>query len=403
MKKRKVLSLFASILIAVGFLAGCGNDESNGSEENNQVDTAQNEESNNEEVENNSTDTNENDESSEEAGYGEAYQVAVTELAKAIDGEEVDYDKVMELYTTTLQPLVVKGDEATDQQLTTVLEAAKNGEMDGGVAKQLFDKLMQKVFFQTISAELREITDDWGNKELAEEELEEAKEFYAILKGTVDKRDNAYETNLADTLAGAFDELEATVESGDELAFKLANQVVHKTLTKVFYLATGALPNGYASKIASIAVEEPEKAKMEQAEAWAFYQAINGYIEGHSPENAEYILSQFDLENDVKNIDPEAINAAFVKGYAKIALDEYEESLETWGEDKSAITGLEGALFIDIIDSDLKRILGEEDFNSLYQQAQDYMDQLNADQKEEAEATFEKIKNTLTNDVINAL
>ena len=58
----------------------------------------------------------------------------------------------------------------------------------------------------------------------------------------------------------------------------------------------------------------------------------------HAPEEADYILKQFDLQTDVKTLDPAAINKAFVRGWAKVALHEYEESEENWGQDKSVIT-----------------------------------------------------------------
>jgi hypothetical protein len=94
-------------------------------------------------------------------------------------------------------------------------------------------------------------------------------------------------------------------------------------------------------------------------------------------------------------LDPEAVNKAFVSGLAKVALHEYEESEEDWGEDKSVITGLEGALFIDMIASDIKRMQGEEAYNTLNEQAQGYLEAVKADEKQQAMDVLEKIEKTL--------
>jgi hypothetical protein len=341
----------------------------------------------------------ENAEEAEEVNYGEAFKEAVTELEKAKAGQEVDFDKVIQIYETKLQPLVQKRDEefqdTIDQHITTALTAGKDGSMDKVVVKQIFDKLMQKVFYNTIKHEFTEIEENWGNKETVKEEIEEAKEFYAILQSTVEKRDAAYGTTLVDTIAGGFSEIENAVEKDDQLAFALGKQVVDKTLMKTFYFATGALPNGYATKAAEAAKEDEKEAKVEQAEGWAFYQSIYPYMKKHAAEEADYILSQFDLQTDVKTLDPAAINKAFVRGLAKVALHEYEESEENWGQDKSVITALEGALFIDMIGNDIKTLLGEEAYNSLNEQAQKYLDAAKAKNKEEGEKLLAQLETSL--------
>ena len=71
------------------------------------------------------------------------------------------------------------------------------------------------------------------------------------------------------------------LKNDDNLQFVLGTQMVDKTLMKTFYLATGALPEGYATKAAKEAKEDPEHARVEQAEGWAFYQSISNYI--HEP------------------------------------------------------------------------------------------------------------------------
>ncbi|MBY6036812.1 hypothetical protein KUV80_09110 [Fictibacillus nanhaiensis] len=329
----------------------------------------------------------------------QAYKDAVAELEKAKEGKEVDFDKVSKIYTEQLQELVKQRDaefnEQIDSTLTTALTAGKSKEMDAIVVKQLFDKLMQKEFFQTMRHEFAEIDENWGNKEEVMEEYEEAQAFYKAVEGTVQKRDAAYGTKMEDAIAGGFNEMKAAIEKEDKLAFGLGKQVVDKTLMKTFYLATGAKPNGYATKAAEAAKTDEKEAKVAQAEGWAFYQSVYPYLQKNAPEDAEVILKQLDLETDVKSLDPEAVNKAFVRGFAKIVLHEYEESVENFGKEKGPIYAIEGALFISVIESDLKEMLGEKEFADITKNAQSYLEAVKANNKEEADKLLPQLEETL--------
>ncbi|GHH98610.1 hypothetical protein [Neobacillus kokaensis] len=335
-----------------------------------------------------------------EVKYADVFKEAVTELEKAKEGKEVDFDKVSQIYQSNLQELVKKRDaefeDTIDEKITAALAAGKDGSMDKVVVKQIFDKLMQKVFYTTMKHEFTEITENWGNTEKVNEELAETKEFYAILKSTVEKRDAAYGTSMVSAIDGGFNEIETAIKNNDQLAFNLGKQVVDKTLMKTFYLATGALPNGYASKAAAEAGKDAALAKVEQAEGWAFFQSIYSYLNGHAADEAALIEKSFNLETDVKTIDPIAVNQAFVRGFAKIAIDEYKESKETIGEDKGVITGIEGALFIDIIGEDIKSLIGEAEYKTLNEKAQKYVDTAKAKDKAAAEAQVDELISTLT-------
>ncbi|MGJ7920491.1 hypothetical protein [Neobacillus sp. LXY-4] len=383
MKKRELKKIFAGFLIASAVLTGCNTSkETAEKEEKTQVETKETEK-----------------EAQNEVDYPAVFQEAVTELAKASEGKDVDYDKVIDLYTTNLQGLVQERDkefeDTIDQHITTALEAGKEGTMDKVVVKQIFDKLMQKVFYTTMKHEFVEVAENWGKTEEVKEEIEEAKVFYSILSTTVQKRDAANGTTMVDVINGGFEEMEKAVDSNDQLAFQLGKQVVDKTLMKTFYFATGAIPNGYATKAAAAAKENAEEAKVEQAEGWAFYQSIYTYINKHAAEEGAYILSQFDLETDVTQLDPAAVNKAFVRGFSKVAIDEYKESIEAWGEDKSVITALEGALFIDIIGQDIKGLIGEAEYTALTEKAQKYLDAAKAKDKAAGEITLKEIEATL--------
>lgn len=387
MKKRELRKIFARFLMAgtaVTVLAACG-----GAAEEEQAETPAAETEEAEEA------APAEEAETEEVDYAAVFEEAKAELDKAKEGQEVDFDKVTQLYTDNFQALVQRRDgeleTQMDEQITAALAAGKDGSMNPVVSKQIFDKLLQKVFYTTMKAEFTEAGDNWADKELVKEEVAEAKDFYAIIQSTVEKRDAANGTTMVDAIAGGFSEIDAAVEADDELAFQLGKQVVDKTLMKTFYLAAGSVPNGYATKAAEAAKENPEEAQVEQAEGWAFHQSIAAYLENHAPEDAALIEEQFNLESDVTALDPAAVNKAYVRGFAQTAIDEYKESLEAWGEDKSVITALEGALFIDVIGADLKGMLGEAEYTALTEKAQTYLEAAKSQDKAAGEPVVNEL------------
>ncbi|MBP1933921.1 hypothetical protein J2Z37_003938 [Ammoniphilus resinae] len=326
-----------------------------------------------------------------------AVKTVVDELAKSSNGEKVDFALVEKTYIEKIKPAVEARDtefnEQVSVQLDGALTAGKEGSLDTQIVKQVFDKLLQKVAFLSVRHELNEVGEHWDDKEKVKAEIEEAKQFYdPILKSTLEKRDTAYETQLVSAVEGAFSAMESATEVLD---FQLAKQVVDKTMMKGFYLAAGASPNGYAYKIEKAVKEDPEHAGIAQAEGWAFYQSLHPYISKHASEEAEFINSQFDLTNDAAKIKADEINQAFIRGVAKVALDEYAESFESWGKDKSVITALEGALFIQMMEIDLKRVLGEEPTAQVIEKAGLLLEAVKSGDKEQAETLFKDVKNVL--------
>lgn len=329
----------------------------------------------------------------------QAYKDAVTELDKSKKGQAVDFDKVTKLYKEKLQGLVQEQDaefaEQIDQIIVNVLEAGKSNQMDSMVTKQMFDKLMQKEFFQTIRHEFKEIDTNWGKKEGMREEYEEAMVFYKAIEGTVGKRDAAYGTKLGDTINNAFNEMKAAIEKDDRLAFSLSKQVVDKSLMKTFYLATGAVPHGYATKAAETAKKDEKEAKIQQSEGWAFYQCVYPYLKKVSAEDADFIFRQFDLQTDVKTLNASSVNKAFICGFVKVALSEYKQSKENFGQDRGAVTALEAALFIDMISLDLKSLLGEQETANLTKTAQVYLDAVKGKDKANTDKYLPQLEATL--------
>ena len=144
----------------------------------------------------------------EEVDFAAVYKEAITELDKAKEGKEVDFGMVTNLYTKNLQSLVQSRDtefEAqNDQHITAALQAGQDKSMDPVVVRQLFDKLMQKVFYTSMKHDFTEIEEKWGKQDEVKAEMEEAKKFYAILQSTVEKRDTANRTNMVSVIDGGF-------------------------------------------------------------------------------------------------------------------------------------------------------------------------------------------------------
>lgn len=332
----------------------------------------------------------------------DAYKVITDEMGKAKDSKP-DYALVAKTYNETFKAIAQKRDsensETTDAFIKAAIEGATDGKMDSMVAKQIVDKLLQKVLYTSMKASLKSVSDNWAKPEEAKKALAEAKQYYSpVLESTVKKRDDAFKTTMVDTIKGAFGEIDKQIGQPSQLQFNLARQVVDKTLMKTFYLAAGAKDAGYAYKVEKGA-QEGKNVKVEQAEGWAFFQSINKYIAGQDKEGADFVNKQFELGTDPKTVKGDAINSALVRGLAKVALDEYKASEESWGSDKAAITGMEGALFIDMISLDITRLQGEAAYTTLKGQAEQYNKLVKDNKKDEAVALLGSIRTAL-NDVI---
>ncbi|MED0675670.1 hypothetical protein ABEV55_11455 [Aneurinibacillus thermoaerophilus] len=331
-----------------------------------------------------------------------AYTSALKELVglvkKGEDKTPVDWDKAQKAYDEKLKQHVQMLDgeykEKVDEQLTAALTAGKAGQMPASVVGQIVDKLLQKTAFLTARYEFKQADDRFDNKEEAKKAVATAKEVYeASLKGTMEKRDNAYQTQLLSAIDTGFSEMNSAIDKGDKLAYNLGKQMVDKSLMKGFYLASGG-EKGYAYKIEKGVQEgeKQEKLKEMQAEGWAFFQSLQGYLSKHDKESADYINQQFDLSNDPKTIKGGKINAAYIRAITATAKSEYDESFKNWGQDKAVITSLEGALFLDMIKLDLPKVLGDKGkADKLLEQAQQHLNAVKAGDKQKAEAIYKEM------------
>jgi hypothetical protein len=332
------------------------------------------------------------------AAPADAYKIITDEMDKAGTGKP-DYALVQKTYSDKLKGLAQKRDseasENTDQLISAAIEGATSGQMNGKVAKQLVDKLLQKVLYTSMKAALKDANTNWAKPEEAKKNLESAKQFYKpVLESTVKKRDDAFKTTMSDAINGAFADAEKAVGSATTLKLDFARQVIDKTIIKTFYLATAGKDLGYAYKIEKGAKEGTD-VKVEQAEAWAFFQSINKYVSGQAKEEVDFVNKQFDLATDPKTINADTVNKTLVRALAKVGSHEYVESQDAWGTDISIVTGLEGAVFIDMISSDITRLQGEAAYKTLYTQAQQYIKLAQDNKKEEAIAVMKQIQASL--------
>lgn len=323
-----------------------------------------------------------------------AYKDIVAEFAKAQDGGKADFEKIDKLYNDQFKKLVQARDteykEELDQQISSAIKAAKDGSMKPEVAQQLFDKLSQKVVFLSLRHDFKEAEEKFTDKNEAKEEIEEAKTFYTgVLKPSLEKRDTAYGTQLVTALDTAFGEMAKAVDAGKKLDFSLAKQVADKSLMKNFYLAAGG-EKGYGYKIEK-AVSEGKDPKADQAEGWAFYQSLYAYLAKPAKEDADFINKKFDLQTSTKEVKGNEINKAFVRAITAVAVGEYKESFENWGQDKGVITALEGALFIQMIESDASKILGEAQTKTLLGQANQLLDAAKSGDKAKGDSIYKEM------------
>ncbi|EIT87391.1 hypothetical protein A374_00415 [Fictibacillus macauensis ZFHKF-1] len=329
------------------------------------------------------------------ATYEEIYHEALADLSE----KKVDYKKILSLYTDNLQKLVQQRDEdnetKVDEKIYATLEAGGEGKMEQPIAKQVFDKLMQNVFYTTLQAAFQSMEENWSDAAKTQKSLQEVQSIYTILKPTVQKRDAAYKTKLEHAVQSGFRQIEKGVKTRDEQAFLLGKQQVEITLMKTFYYASGALPNGYATQAYKNAKTNPEAAKIKQAAGWGYFQSLFPYINRYASSEASFIETQFNLENDAADLNTVDVNKAFVRSFLKIGLSKYKESEQQWGEEQSPVTALEGALFIDLVSRDLTAMLGTEAYKKLATDAQQYVQAAKKNDTKAGNLLMLRIKRTL--------
>jgi hypothetical protein len=387
MKKRELRRIFASFFIASTVLTAC----------NTGGDT---EEKPEEKVQEKEGEAAEETKDIKIEDTDAAKQVAVftemkTELEKANEGKEVDWDLVLEKYKSGLQGAVSEINGEYDQTIQTAIEAGKSGELDPVLAKQLVDKTTQSYFYQkqkTLQKEAAAAFNE-GKQEDAKLAFEQVKHLAnEVFIPTAQKRDEYYqltgESSIVENINAGLSAQEEALTANKAEDFTVFIQLTDKSIYKSYYLAA----NAYAEKIEAAVKEGKDEAELKimQAEAWGFLQAIKESLSGGDEAAAAKLNEIFSLDKtDPKTIKAADVNALFTKaivGKIKGYYEKAPKALEENNAVEAKTEALEGNMFVKALEIQLKNKLGEEKAKETFTKAEELYNAISENKKDEAKA-----------------
>ncbi|MDX8363999.1 hypothetical protein [Cytobacillus sp. IB215665] len=396
MNKKKVITLFSSILFAGGMLAGCSSDTE-------ETSTDKKEEASVEQVEEQQTSDETAEVSVEDSITSkqiEAYKLMIEELGNAKEGNPVDWDKVGSLYEADLQDAITETNGDFDQAIVTAKDAAAAGELDANIAKQIIDKLTQSYFYQKQKSLHKDVI-----AFLEEEKQADAELAFAELKllaqeviiPTAVKRDSYYEltdtSSMEQSIQAGLAAQEIALNEGNIEDFSVLVQLTDKSIYRSYYLAA----QSYAEKIEA-AVAEGNADELDltimQAEAWGFFQAIKGSLSGGDEAAAQQLDELFSLNmTNPVDIKAEQVHDLFTKafvGKAKVYHEKVVIALDEGNVNEATIEALEGNMFVKAIELELG-----DDRIALIEQAEKWYDAVSENKGDEAAPISESIVVTL--------
>ncbi|MBT2644253.1 hypothetical protein J7I80_18570 [Bacillus sp. ISL-41] len=393
-KKKHLKAVFASFLMASTVLAACGGDETAEKPADNKQ--AETEEKAEDTKGNNNEETKEvNVEDTDAAKQAAAYADMMSELVKAKEGQEVNWDTVQQQYEAGLQNDVAELTPEFDQAIQAALTAGKSGEMEPIIAVQLTDKTIQSYFYQNQKALQKEVV-----AALTEDKKEDANLAFAQIKHlaekvfipTAEKRDKYYElsgdASLVENINSGLSAQEEALNAGNAEDFQVYLQVTDKSIYRSYYLAA----KSYAEKIEAGVKEGKEKQELSimQAEAWGFYQAIKGSLGGGD----EAAAAQLDKLFTLNTTDPAAIkaaetNALFAKAVAGKIKGYYEKAPNLLAENNAVeakVSAMEGNMFLKMLQGQMTEKLGEEKTQAVFADAEAWYNAIAENKPEDAKA-----------------
>ena len=397
-KKKHLKAIFASFLMASTVLAACGGDETaEKPEENKQAET----EGNTEENKENTEETKEvNVEDTDAAKQAAAYADMMSELVKAKEGQEVNWDTVQQKYEAGLQKDIAELNPEFDQAIQAALTAGKSGEMEPIIAVQLTDKTTQSYFYQNQKALQKEVV-----AALNEDKKDEANLAFVQIKHlaenvfmpTAEKRDKYYElsgdSSLVENINSGLSAQEEALNAGNAEDFQVYLQVTDKSIYRSYYLAA----KSYAEKIEAGAKEGKDSKELSimQAEAWGFYQAIKGSLGGGD----EAAAAQLDKLFTLNTTDPSAIksaetNALFAKAVAGKIKGYYEKAPNLLAEGNAVeakVSAMEGNMFLKMLQGQMTEKMGEEKTQSVFADAEAWYNAIAENNTEEVKTKGEAV------------
>jgi outer membrane murein-binding lipoprotein Lpp len=395
MQKKTSMTLVASMLLAGGVLAGC----------NNAAEEPKKEEPKAEET---AAETTEKAAETKEVAIEEtaagkqvkAYQDMKAEAEKAKEGQEVDWEKVSQLYTENLQTAVNEVNGEFDQAIQAAVEAGKNKELDANIARQLMDKTTQAYFYQKQKALHKEII-----AALEAKDADQAKALFAELKHlvaqvivpTAEKRDGLYEltgeASLVENINAGLATQEEALNAGNAEDYSVYTQLTDKSIYRSYYLAA----NSYAKKVEDAAKEGKDEVELQnmQAEGWGFLQAIKGSLSGGDEAAAQRLDEIFTL-NTTKPADVKAdeVNSLFTKaivGKINGYHGKVPEALEKNELTEAKIEALEANMFLKALEITGNEKIGEEPFKAALAKGEEWYNAVADNKKEEAAALSKEI------------
>ncbi|MDE3839838.1 hypothetical protein C0966_10755 [Bacillus methanolicus] len=387
MKKKELRRIFASFFIASTVLTACnaGGDTAEKPEEKVQEKSGETAEET-KEIKIEDTDT---------AKQVTTFSEMKTELEKAEEGKEVDWDGVLEKYKSGLQEAVSEINGEYDQTIQTAIEAGKSGELDPVLAKQLVDKTTQSYFYQKQKALQKEAAAaiNEGKQEDAKLAFEQVKHLAnEIFIPTAEKRDNYYqltsESSIVENINAGLSAQEEALTANKAEDFNVLVQLTDKSIYKSFYLAA----NSYAEKIEAAVKEGKDEAELKimQAEAWGFLQAIKESLSGGDEAAAAKLNEIFSLDaTDPKTIKAADVNALFTKAIVGKIKGYYEKAPKALEENnvvEAKTEALEGNMFVKALEIQLKNKLGEEKAKETFTHAEEWYNNISENKKDDAKA-----------------
>lgn len=284
---------------------------------------------------------------------------AFKEIVAMVKAKTVDYDAVLAAYKQKLQATVKARDAENkidvDLAIVAALTAGKSGQLPQGVVAQMVDKLLQRVFFLTIKHEFVEAKEHVkSNPQEALHEIDEAIAYFEALRGTVQKRDQAFGTSIEADIDTALSEAQKAVQAGDEESLYFLQPLVTHNLIRTFYLAL----TGYAKKVEDGAAAGNDVAA-DMAEGWSFYQSIKGNVGRRTPDLADFVEARLNpVQGDARLVKAAEIRAALSAGLAGYVIHEVEATFKEWEKVTRLHTAAEGAVIAQAVEAHLGEVLG---------------------------------------------
>lgn len=391
MRKSELAKIFTAFLLTGTVLAGC----SSASEEPKEEKSA-------EESQEKSKDEKKDEAKLTSEAQVKAYSDMKAELEKMKEDQEVDWNKVNDIYTSELQAPVNEVNGEFSQAIEAAISGGESGDLDKNVARQLIDKVTQSYFYQVQKGLQGQAAEDLeaGKAEDASKKMEEVKYLAEnVFIPTAEKRDSYYElsgeSSMVENINNGLSLQEEAIANSNAEDFSVYKQVTDKAIYQSYYMAS----NSYGEKI-SKAVEEgnTEELAIMQAEGYGFLQAIKGSLSGGDEAAATELNEIFSLENDPATIDADKVSSLYTKAITGKVTGYHEKvvsSLESGDTASAKVQAMEGNMFSKMLEVNIKNKLGEEKSQELFDHSQKWFEAVSSEKADEAKQHSEAILDIL--------